>query len=34
MRDPREIMFNDLRLRFEGVEDHMGKEMVVMELNN
>jgi hypothetical protein len=34
MRDPREIMFNDLWLRFEGVEDHMRKEMVVIELNN
>jgi hypothetical protein len=34
MINPREIMFNDLSLRFEGVEDHMRKEMVVMELNN
>jgi hypothetical protein len=33
-RDPREIMFNDVSLGFEGVEDKTRREMVVMELNS
>jgi hypothetical protein len=34
VRDPRERMFNDLSLGFEGVEDQTRREMVVMELNS
>jgi hypothetical protein len=32
VRDSKERMFNDISLGFEGVEDQMRREMVVMEL--
>jgi len=34
VRDPRERMFNDLSLGFEGMGDQTRREMVVMELNS